>query len=116
MTLSYSRSDVTSSINIIEPRCCALQRSTYVADDNFADGDLDFRPIKNLRVALGYSVVNSQGTFPLNFHQPRALLSYDFPSHVTWMIGWRWYGYNEKGVSIQDYRAHTLTSSLKITF
>jgi len=116
MTLSYSRSDVTSSTNIVEPRCCTLQRSSYTADDNFADGDLDFRPIRNLRIALGYSVVNSQGTFPLNFHQPRALLSYDFPSRVTWMIGWRWYGYNEKGVSIQDYRAHTLTSSLKIAF
>jgi hypothetical protein len=116
LSVSYSRSDISSFINIIHPRLLTIERSSYIANDNYVDGDFDFRPIKNLRVSFGYSVVNSQGTFPLNYHQPRGLISYNFPRRLTWTLGWRWYGYNEKGVSPQDYRAHTLTSSLKIAF
>lgn len=116
VSVSYSRSDITSFINIIHPRLLTIERSTYIANDNYVDGDVDFHPLKNLRVAFGYSVVNSQGTYPLNYHQPRGLISYNFPRRLTWTLGWRWWGYNEKSFSLQDYRAHTLTSSLKISF
>jgi hypothetical protein len=116
LSLSYSRSDISSFINIIHPRLLTIERSTYIANDNFADGDFDVRPIKDLRISFGYSVVNSQGTYPLNYHQPRALIAYTFPRRLTWTLGWRWWGYNEKSFSLQDYRAHTLTSSLKISF
>lgn len=115
-TLSYSRTDVSSLINIVNPRFFTVERSTYIANDNYLDGDIDLAPVKNLRLAIGYSIVNAQGTFPLNFHQPRALISYTFPRRLVWALGWRWYGYNEKGLALQDYRAHTLTASMKLSF
>ncbi len=116
LTVSYSRSDISSFVDIINPRFLTVERSVYIANDNYLDGDIDLTPVKNLHLSVGYSVVNSQGTFPLNFHQPRALVSYSFPRRMVWAVGWRWYGYNEKGLSLQDYRAHTLTASMKLSF
>lgn len=116
LSLSYTRSDITSSILILHPRLRTIESSRYVADDNVVEGDLTLSPVPHLRLALGYSVVNAQGTLPLNFHQPRGMISYTFPKRFTWSVGWRWYGYNRKGLALEDYRAHTLSSSLKITF
>ncbi len=116
LSLSYTRTDITSAILVLHPRLRTIESSQYVAKDNFVDGDLIISPLRNLRLALGYSVVNAQGTFPLNFHQPRGMIAYTFPKRFTWSIGWRWYGYNQKGFALEDYRAHTLTGSLKIAF
>lgn len=116
LSLGYTRADITSRILILHPRLRTLETSRYVADDNVVEGDLLLAPLRNLQLALGYSLINAQGTLPLNFHQPRGMIAYTFPKHVTWSVGWRWYGYNEKGVALQDYRAHTLTGSLKIAF
>jgi len=116
LSLSYTRTDITSAILVLHPRLRTIESSQYVANDNFVDGDLTISPLRHLRLALGYSVVNAQGTLPLNFHQPRGMIAYTFPKRFTWSVGWRWYGYNQKGLALEDYRAHTLTGSLKIAF
>jgi len=116
LSLSYTRTDITSAILVLHPRLRTIESSQYTANDNFVDGDLILSPLRNLRLALGYSVVNAQGTLPLNFHQPRGMIAYTFPKRFTWSVGWRWYGYNQKGLALEDYRAHTLTGSLKIAF
>jgi len=116
LSLGYTRADITSLILILHPRLRTLEVSRYVADDNVVEGDLLVAPLRNLQLALGYSLVNAQGTLPLNLHQPRGMIAYTFPKRCTWSVGWRWYGYNEKGLALQDYRAHTLTGSMKITF
>jgi len=116
LSLSYTRTDITSTILFLHPRLRTIETSRYVADDNFVDGDLTIAPLRNLRLALGYSLVNAQGTLPLNFHRPRGMIAYTFPKRFTWSIGWHWYGYNQKGFALEDYRAHTVTSSLKIAF
>ena len=116
LSLSYTRTDITSSLLVLHPRLRTIAASRYVADDNLVDGDLVVSPLRHLRLALGYSVVNAQGTLPLNFHQPRGMIAYTFPKRFTWSVGWRWYGYNQKGLALEDYRAHTLTASLKIAF
>ncbi|MCS6817331.1 MAG: hypothetical protein N0A16_00545 [Blastocatellia bacterium] len=116
LSLTYTRADITSAILVLHPRLRTIESSQYVANDNFVDGDLMVSPLRNLRLALGYSIVNAQGTLPLNFHQPRGMIAYTFPKRFTWSVGWRWYGYNQKGFALEDYRAHTLTGSLKIAF
>lgn len=114
LSLSYTRTDITSAILVLHPRLRTVESSPYVANDNVVEGDLTVSPLRALRLALGYSLVNAQGTFPLNFHQPRGMIAYTFPKRFTWSFGWRWYGYNQKGLALEDYRAHTLTGSLKI--
>jgi hypothetical protein len=116
LDLGYTRSDISSVTDIINPRTLQTGRSVYMADDNAVDADLSFAPTRAAQVSVGYSLINSQGTFPLNYHQPRAQVSYNLPRRLTWVVAWRWYGYNEKGLALQDYRAHLLTTSLKIGF
>jgi len=116
LDLGYTRVDVSSFTDIINPRTFERGRSVYIANDNVVDADLSFAPTRAAQVSFGYSLINAQGTFPLNYHQPRARISYDFPRRITWIATWGWYGYNEKSVAIQDYRAHLLTSSLRISF
>jgi hypothetical protein len=114
--LGYTRSDVSSLTDIVNPRTLQTGRSVYIADDNAVDADINWAPVKAAQVSVGYSIINSQGTFPLNYHQPRARFSYDFARRFAWIVSWRWYGYNEKGTALQDYRAHLVTASARINF
>lgn len=114
--LGYTRVDISSLTTIINPRTLQSGQSVYIADDNVVDADLNFSPTRAAQISVGYSLINSQGTFPLNYHQPRARISYDLYRRLSWIATWGWYGYNEKGVALQDYRAHRLTTSLRIIF
>lgn len=116
LDMGYTRADISSLTTIINPRTLQSGQSVYIADDNVVDADLTVSPIKAAQISIGYSLINSQGTFPLNYYQPRARISYDIHRRLSWIAAWGWYGYNEKGVALQDYRAHRLTTSLRITF
>jgi hypothetical protein len=117
MDLGYTRVDLSSDASIIvNPRTLERGRSPYRADDNAVNADLTFSPVKAAHISVGYGLINSKGTFPLNYHQPRARISIDLHRRLAWIASWGWYGYNEKSVAIQDYRAHLLTSSLKFSF
>ncbi|MCS6803896.1 MAG: hypothetical protein RMM98_03280 [Acidobacteriota bacterium] len=117
MDLGYTRVDISSDTSIIlNPRTLERGNSPYRADDNAVNADLTFSPSRRVHLSVGYGVINSKGTFPLNYHQPRARLSLDLHRRLSWIASWGWYGYNEKGVAIQDYRAHLLSSSLKLRF
>ncbi|RMG45348.1 MAG: hypothetical protein D6723_18470 [Acidobacteria bacterium] len=116
LDVGYTRSDISSVTDIVNPRTMETGRSVYIANDNVVDADLNVSPFAAFRMSIGYSLINSQGTFPLNYHQPRAEVRYTFPRRFTWIVTWQWYGYNEKGRALQDYRGHLLTSRLRIAF
>ncbi len=77
---------------------------------------MDIGLIRGASLALGYSVVGTTGNFPLNFHQPYAQISIPCSRRISWNSSWRYYGYNEKGQSLQDYRTHLYTSGLAFKY
>ncbi|MFQ5664412.1 MAG: hypothetical protein ACE5HL_11335, partial [Terriglobia bacterium] len=62
---------------------------------------------------LGPLGINRGG---LNYHQPHAALRYVISDNLSWKGGWRWYGYNQKGGTFSDYKAHIITTSVVLSF
>ncbi len=115
--LGYTRNDISTftDITFFQAGTQFFGTSIYLANDNYAYADFGARLFGNLHGELGYRVYSNTGTLALNFHQPHASLRYDFNERVSARVGYRWYGYNEKESSINDYRTHILALSVRLT-
>jgi hypothetical protein len=55
-------------------------------------------------------------TFPLSYRSPMARLSIRITQKIRWNVGYQYYGYNERFLNGEDYRAHTGYSSVLWSF
>jgi hypothetical protein len=55
-------------------------------------------------------------TFPLTFQSPLARLSVKIAERLSWNFGYQYYGYSERLLALQNYRAHTGYTSLTWAF
>jgi hypothetical protein len=55
-------------------------------------------------------------TFPLTFLSPMARLSIRINEKIRWNVGYQYYGYNERFLNGDGYRAHTGYSSVLWSF
>jgi hypothetical protein len=53
---------------------------------------------------------------PLKRHNPELRIAYRFSNHVTGNVSYRHYSYNERLLSVQDYRSNILTVGARFTF
>lgn len=116
LTMDYQKSDVDSNLRILVPQTLTAARSFFADDANYGSFFIDLRLMRGVLFNLGYSVVGTTGTLPVNFHQPFAELSIPVAQRVSWIFNWRYYGYNEKASSLQDYRTHLYGSGLLFHF
>lgn len=112
----YSRGDLTSDILFIIPQLLAPDRSRYVEDSHYGGLSLDVGIIRDIRVNLGYGILSTTGSRPLNYHQPRAAIIIPLNRRVAWTTEWRYFGYNEKEVTLQDFHNHLITAGLRFTY
>jgi hypothetical protein len=113
--VDYSRSDLSAAFAILIPDRAPLPQS-FREDSNIIHSNFDVALVKESRLSLGYNLVNSNGSFPINFHRPFAALLVPVREKVSLKIAYEYYGYNERGRSVQDYRANLVTTSLKFSF
>lgn len=113
--VDYSRSDLSSAFAILIPDRAPLPQS-FREDSDIVHSSFDVALVKEARLRFGYNLVNTSGSFPLNFHRPFAALSIPVRERVSLKVGYEYYGYNERGRSVQDYRANLVTTSLKFSF
>ncbi|MBI4483164.1 MAG: hypothetical protein HY652_09760 [Acidobacteria bacterium] len=116
VALDYNAGDVGSDLIFRLPQTLTTDRSAYVEDSHYGNLYLDVGLIRGSRVTLGYGVLGTTGTFPLNYHQPLARFSIPLGGGISWTAGWQYYGYNEKGRALQDYRDHLFSMSLVLTY
>lgn len=116
LIVDYSRSDISSDIIYLLPQTFSSDRSIYLEESNFVNAGLDFELIRKSRLSIGYRVLQTSGTFALNFHQSYAKLSIPINGRIGLTAGWQYYGYNEKAEFTQDYRKHLISSSLVISY
>ena len=114
--LDYSRSDLTSDILFLIPQLLTTDRSVYVEDSHFGGLSLDVAVIRDVRMNLGYRVLSTSGNRPLNYHQPYAGLVVPLNRRIAWTTEWRYYGYNERGASLQDFHNHLITAGLRFSY
>ncbi len=114
--LDYSRSDLTSDILFIIPQLFASDRSLYIEDSQYGNFSLDLGIVRGVRLSLGYGVLSTTGSRSLNYHQPQAGLVIPLSRRVAWTTDWRYYGYNEKGLAVQDFHNHLITAGLRLSY
>jgi hypothetical protein len=59
---------------------------------------------------------HSAETFPLTFRSPMARFSMPITGKIRWNVGYQYYGYNERFLNGEGYRAHTGYSSVLWSF
>ncbi len=116
---AYSRSDLKSNIGYLEPETLTPQLSAYRDNSHTATALIDlawphgkrFAP----KLAMGGSMFISSGSQPTSYYQPQVKLSAPLGSHVTWFAEWAYYGYGEAFYLYEGFRAHLVTTGLRIT-
>ena len=116
VNLEYSRSDLNSDILYLIPQTFSQDRSFYVEDSHYGNAGLDVAIIRDIRLGLGYGVLSTSGSRPLNYHQPHAGLVIPLNRRVAWTTEWRYYGYNDKEFSFQGFHNHLITAGLRFSY
>ena len=93
--LDYSRADLTSDILFIFPQLLTSDRSLYIEDSHFGNLSLEFGAFRDVRFSLGYSILSTSGSRPLNYHQPHAGVVIPITRGIAWTTEWRYFDYNE---------------------
>jgi len=114
--LDYSRGDLTSDIIYIIPQLLTPSNSLYTEDSHFGGLNLDVRVIREVRLNLGYGILSSSGSRATNYHQPRAGIVIPINRRLAWTTEWRYYDYNEKSYSFENFRNHLVMAGLRLSY
>jgi hypothetical protein len=111
--------------------------SFYSSRDNYAYGDVMWKPHKRVTVMAGYggSIVRGDttflnpltptGTLDFNYIKPFASLAFDVYRGLIYKTAWNYYGYNDHGVAnpaglaalpSQDFNGNNVTFSFRYSF
>ena len=116
LSLDYSRLNLYSNLAILLPHTLDSARSLFDERTHGVGASAGLVFYRGSRLDFGYRAIFSTGSFPLNYHMPSAGLSVPLGERLVWRTGWQYYGYNEKGQSLQDYHGHLLTFSVAHRF
>jgi hypothetical protein len=114
--LDYSRIDLNSDLLFIIPQLLTSAPSIYTEDSHFGNVSLDFGVFREIRLNLGYGVLSNSGSRPVNYHQPHAAVVIPISRRIAWTTEWRYYDYNEKTFSFEDFRNHLITAGLRFSY
>jgi hypothetical protein len=115
---SYTRSDLRSDINYLDPGTEQSLLSNYRDRSHSATALFHVTPPHKGALAPvligGGSLVISSGSRPTTYYQPMMKLSLPVGKHLSWFAEWRYYGYNEVIYSYEAFRAHIVTVGLRL--
>lgn len=116
---SYTRTDLKSNIGYLEPQDLAPALSIYRDEGHTATALLDLNWPHGKRfapkLAAGGSMFVSYGSRPSSYYQPEVKLWVPLGSHVSWFSEWAYYGYGEAFYLYEGFRAHLITTGVRIT-
>lgn len=116
---SYTRSDLKSNIDYLEPEDLSPQVSSYRDEGHTATALMDFAWPHGKRFApklsAGGSLFISHGSRPTSYYQPVVKLWVPLGKHVSWFTDWRYYGYGEEFFLYEGFRTNLVTTGVRIT-
>ncbi len=116
LNLDYSKSSIFSDIAILLPQTLQMDRSLFDERGNGVGGSVSIGIYRGTKIDFGYRGILNVGSFPLNYHQPFASVSIPLQYHLAFKTSWQYFGYNEKGSAVQDYRAHLVMFGLAYSY
>jgi predicted porin len=110
--LEYTRSNIYSDIAILIPQSLQLDRSIFDERGHYIGGTRGVVLYRGVRLDMGYHGDLTTRSYPINYHRPSASLTIPLQKRLAFKTYWQYFGYNEKGLSLQDHRTHMVTYSL----
>jgi hypothetical protein len=116
---SYTRSTLRSDIGYLSPQDLAPQRSLYRDNSHTATALFNLALLHGSHVApkltAGGSFFLSSGSRPSSYYQPIVKLWLPLGKNFNWFTEWRYYGYGEAFYLYEGFRAHLVTTGLRLT-
>ena len=128
----YTHTHIDTNADIIFFLSSVKQNGTslYFMRNNYFFFNTRCQIVPRATLFVGYNINDDSGqgnrvptsatqllsSYPLRFQSPEAKLTVKITENIDWNAGWKYFGYKEKFLSNQDYRAHTSYVSLRIGF
>jgi hypothetical protein len=107
---SYSRVDLRSNIDYLDPGTLQPQPSDYRENSHIATALFHMHLPTYRSVApqltAGGSLVITSGSRPTNYYQPMVKVMVPAGKHVDWYAEWRYYGYGEAFYLYEGFRTN----------
>jgi hypothetical protein len=113
-SLDYTNSHTDSRIPILDPTYETQSNSVYAMHANTAGAWVDLALFHGSKLGFGGSLLLDTGTLPTNFYQPRAQFSVPLHPRVTWNTEWRYYGYRESLLPLENFNYHLFSTGLRL--
>jgi hypothetical protein len=116
---SYSRSTLRSDISYLVPETLQPEHSFY-RDNGHTVTALFSANLPGYgglapKFSAGGSFFISSGSRPTSYYQPVAKLFVPLSKHLNWFTEWQYYGYGEAFYLYEGFRAHLVTTGLRLT-
>jgi hypothetical protein len=121
---SYTRADLRSDINYLDPSTLQPELSRYRDNSHTATALAHFflpwfrkspAGASAAQLTAGGSFVVSSGSRPASYYQPYARLWAPITQHLGWFGEWRYYGYGEAFYLYEGFRTHTGVVGVRYT-
>ena len=112
----YTRSTTRSDIRAIELPFFAEQLLNYRDRGNHGGAYLDFRLPRDLQLTLGGQYSANGGSRPIRYYQPRAEAAGPLAERFRWKAEWRYYGFRQDTLRLEDFRTHTVAAGFEYAF
>ena len=112
---SYTRATVSSDIGYLAPQDLSQQNSHYRDDAHIATALWNVKLPVHAKLTAGGSFVINSGSRRTEYYQPLATLFVPFGKHAAWFTEWRYYGYGEAFYFYEAFRAHLVTTGLRLS-
>ena len=116
---SYTRSTIRSDIQYLAPQILQPERSFYRDNAHSIHALVDLTPPAyhglKPKVSAGGMFFLSSGSRPTNYFQPLGRVTIPVCKGVDWVSEWTYHGYGEAFYTYEGFRAHLITTGIRMT-
>jgi hypothetical protein len=115
LSAHYARQRWTNELIFIEPQTFLADRFAFREKTSAGGLHTSLLLVRGSRLHLGYNGFSVSGDFPLNYHQPSAMIEVPLTETLEFYGRWNHYGYNEKlNVFPQDFGTHLVVAGFRV--
>ena len=109
----YSYSTVKSDIDRVNLPFFGTELASYRDRAHYAGAFVETLLPRRVHLRLGGSFSVNRGSRPTEFYQPEAQIRAPLHEGVDFTAGWRWYGFAEEFLRVEDFRTHTVSAGVR---
>ena len=111
--VDYTRATVRSDILAVQLPFFGTDFARYRDNAHFAGAYVETSLSGGVHLRFGGSLAVNAGSRPTEFYQPELAVSAPLAEHIDWVSEWRWYGFAEQFLQLEDFQTHTFSIGLR---